>query len=134
MATDASNTQYMPGSCNIGKNEIRQRQVVALIGAILTLVAGAGLLSNEDPNPPRFFIFFPALIFAIGFVQSRKKFCLAYGFAGTFNFGKLGKASRVASAADRKADRKTAINIFLQSVALALGITVVYTTLAIIFN
>jgi hypothetical protein len=134
MATDASNTQYVPGSCNIGKNEIRQRQVVALIGAILTLVAGAGLLSNEDPNPPRFFIFFPALIFAIGFVQSRKKFCLAYGFAGTFNFGKLGKASRVASAADRKADRKTAINIFLQSVALALGITVVYTTLAIIFN
>ena len=134
MATDASNTQYMPGSCNIGKNEIRQRQVVALIGAILTLVAGAGLLSNEDPNPPRFFIFFPALIFAIGFVQSRKKFCLAYGFAGTFNFGKLGKASRVASAADRKADRKTAINIFLQSAGLALGITVVYTTLAIIFN
>jgi hypothetical protein len=134
MATDASNTQYLPGSCNIGKNEIRQRQVVALIGAILTLIAGAGLLSNEDPNPPRFFIFFPALIFAIGFVQSRKKFCLAYGFAGTFNFGKLGKASRVASAADRKADRKTAINIFLQSAALALGITVVYTTLAIIFN
>ena len=134
MATDASNTQYMPGSCNIGKNDIRQRLVVALIGAILTLVAGAGLLSNEDPNPPRFFIFFPALIFAIGFVQSRKKFCLAYGFAGTFNFGKLGKASRVASAADRKADRKTAINIFLQSAGLALGITVVYTTLAIIFN
>jgi hypothetical protein len=134
MATDASNTQYLPGSCNIGKNEIRQRQIVAVIGAILTLVAGAGLLSNEDPNPPRFFIFFPALIFAIGFVQSRKKFCLAYGFAGTFNFGKLGKASRVASAADRKADRKTAINIFLQSAALALGITVVYTTLAIIFN
>ena len=134
MATDASNTQYLPGSCNIGKNEIRQRQVVALIGAILTLVAGAGLLSNEDPNPPRFLIFFPALIFAIGFVQSRKKFCLAYGFAGTFNFGKLGNASRVASAADRKADRKTAINIFLQSAALALGITVVYTTLAIIFN
>ena len=134
MATDASNTQYLPGSCNIGKNEIRQRQIVAVIGAILTLVAGAGLLSNEDPNPPRFFIFFPALIFAIGFVQSRKKFCLAYGFAGTFNFGKLGKASRVASAADRKADRKTAINIFLQSAALAIGITVVYTTLAIIFN
>ena len=134
MATDASNTQYLPGSCNIGKNEIRQRQIVAVIGAILTLVAGAGLLSNEDPNPPRFFIFFPALIFAIGFVQSRKKFCLAYGFAGTFNFGKLGKASRVASAADRKADRKTAINIFLQSAALALGITVVYTILAIIFN
>jgi hypothetical protein len=125
---------YIPGACNIGKSEIRQRQFVALVGAFLTVFIGIGLLSNEDPNPPRFFIFFPALIFSIGFVQSRKKFCLAYGFAGTFNFGKLGKASRVASAEDKKADRKMAISIFRQSVLLALAITVTYTTLAIIFS
>ena len=134
MSKDLNSTNYIPGTCNIGKQEIRQRQVVALIGAVLTVVVGIGLLSNEDPNPPRFFIFFPALVFAIGFVQSRKKFCLAYGFAGTFNFGRLGKASRVASIEDRKADRTTAINIFMQSAALAFGITVVYTTLAFIFN
>lgn len=127
-------SDYIPGTCNIGKSEIRQRQFVALVGAFLTVLIGIGLLSNEDPNPPRFFIFFPALIFAIGFVQSRKKFCLAYGFAGTFNFGRLGKASKVASAEDKKADRKMAISIFRQSVLLALGITVTYTTLAIIFS
>ena len=127
-------TEYIPGTCNIGKSEIRQRQFVALVGAFLTLFIGIGLLSNEDPNPPRFFIFFPALIFSIGFVQTRKKFCLAYGFAGTFNFGRLGKASRVASAEDKKADRKMAISILRQSVLLALGITVTYTTLAIILS
>lgn len=127
-------SDYIPGTCNIGKSEIRQRQFVALIGAVLTVFIGIGLLSNEDPNPPRFFIFFPALIFSIGFVQSRKKFCLAYGFAGTFNFGRLGKASKVASPEDKKADRKMAISIFRQSVLLALGITVTYTTLALIFN
>ncbi len=127
-------SDYIPGTCNIGKSEIRQRQFVALVGAFLTVFIGIGLLSNEDPNPPRFFIFFPALIFAIGFVQSRKKFCLAYGFAGTFNFGRLGKASRVASAEDKKADRKMAISILRQSVLLALGITVTYTTLAIILS
>lgn len=127
-------SDYIPGTCNIGKSEIRQRQFVALIGAVLTVFIGIGLFSNEDPNPPRFFIFFPALIFSIGFVQSRKKFCLAYGFAGTFNFGRLGRASKVASAEDKKADRKMAISIFRQSVLLALGITVTYTTLAFIFN
>jgi len=127
-------SDYIPGTCNIGKSEIRQRQFVALVGAFLTLFIGIGLLSNEDPNPPRFFIFFPALIFSIGFVQTRKKFCLAYGFAGTFNFGRLGKASRVASAEDKKADRKMAISILRQSVLLALGITVTYTTLAIILS
>jgi hypothetical protein len=126
-------TDYIPGTCNIGKGEIRRRQFVALIGLFLTITVGIGLLSNEDPNPPRFFIFLPALVFAIGFVQSRKKFCLAYGFAGTFNFGKLGTLSRVASAEDRKADRKMAISIFRQSALLALAITIVYTTLAYIF-
>ena len=127
-------SDYIPGTCNIGKSEIRQRQFVALVGAFLTVFIGIGLLSNEDPNPPRFFIFFPALIFSIGFVQTRKKFCLAYGFAGTFNFGRLGKASRVASAEDKKADRKMAISILRQSALLALGITVTYTTLAIILS
>ena len=123
-------SDYIPGTCNIGKSEIRQRQFIALIGALLTIYIGKGLLSNEDPNPPRFFIFFPAMIFSIGFVQSRKKFCLAYGFAGTFNFGRLGKASKVASPEDKKADRKMAISILRQSVLLALAITVTYTTLA----
>ena len=127
-------SDYIPGTCNIGKSEIRQRQFIALIGALLTIYIGKGLLSNEDPNPPRFFIFFPAMIFSIGFVQSRKKFCLAYGFAGTFNFGRLGKASKVASPEDKKADRKMALSILRQSVLLALGITVTYTTLAYICN
>ena len=126
-------TDYIPGTCNIGKGEIRRRQFVALIGLFLTITVGIGLLPNEDPNPPRFFIFLPAMVFAIGFVQSRKKFCLAYGFAGTFNFGKLGKVSRVASAEDRKADRKMAVSIFREAFLLALAITVVYTTLAYIF-
>jgi hypothetical protein len=124
---------YIPGTCNIGKGEIRRRQFVALIGLFSTITVGIGLLSNEDPNPPRFFIFLPAMVFAIGFVQSRKKFCLAYGFTGAFNFGKLGKVSRVASAEDRKADRKMAVSIFREAFLLALAITVVYTTLAYIF-
>jgi hypothetical protein len=63
------------------------------------------------------------MIFAIGFVQSRKKFCLAYGFAGTFNFGGLGQISRVSDPIAKKADRKTALTILAQSTALALGLT-----------
>jgi hypothetical protein len=59
-------------------------------------------------------------------VQSRSKFCLAYGFAGTFNFERLGKITKVQSAEDRKADRKTAISILLKSAALAALITAVF--------
>ncbi len=84
------------------------------------------LISTEAAKSARFSIFLPAMVFAIGFVQSRKKFCLAYGFAGTFNFGKLGTVSRVASAEDRKADRVTAAKIFAQSALLALIITTLF--------
>ena len=119
-------TDYIPGTCNIGKGEIRRRQIVALIGLFLTVTSMTALISNEAAQSARFSIFLPAMVFAIGFVQSRKKFCLAYGFAGTFNFGKLGQISRVASAAERKADRVTALKILGQSALLAAVITTLF--------
>ena len=79
-----------PGSCNLGKAEIRRRQVVALIGAVLTLVSFAGLVAADTDNSARWSLFAPLMVFSIGFIQSRKKFCLAYGLMGTFNLGKLG--------------------------------------------
>ncbi len=119
-------TDYIPGSCNIGKGEIRRRQFVALLGLFLTVSSMTALISTEAATSARFSILLPAMVFSIGFVQSRKKFCLAFGFAGTFNFGKLGQISRVASAAERKADRTTALKILGQSVLLALVITTLF--------
>ena len=111
--------QYIPGTCNIGKSEIRQRQVVALIGLALSVSALVGFISTGASPSVRLGIFLPLAIFSIGWVQSRKRFCLAYGFMGTFNFGRLGKVSRVADKASLAADRKTAVSILLQSLGLA---------------
>lgn len=119
-------TEYIPGSCNIGKGEIRRRQLVALIGIFLTFSSATALLATNQSRTNRLSIFIPALIFSIGFVQARSKFCLAYGLAGTFNFERLGRISRVQSKQDRKADRKTAIIILLKSAALAALITALF--------
>jgi len=116
---------YIAGSCNIGKGEIRRRQIVAVIGLILLISTTAGLIGSDSAKSARLGVFIPALIFAIGFIQSRRKFCLAYGLMGTFNFGPLGKLSKVATPEDRKADRKTAISILVQALALALTITLI---------
>jgi len=118
-------TEYIAGSCNIGKGEIRRRKFVALIGAAITLTTATTLFTTDQSRIARLSIFIPAIIFAIGFVQSRKKFCLAYGLAGTFNFGGLGDVKRVQSEEDRKADRKTALSILAQSAILAVAITAV---------
>jgi hypothetical protein len=118
-------TEYIAGSCNIGKGEVRRRKFVALIGAAITLTTATTLFITDQSRFARLSIFIPAIIFAIGFVQSRKKFCLAYGLAGTFNFGGLGDVKRVQSEEDRKADRKTALSILAQSTMLAVAITAV---------
>ena len=117
---------YVPGSCNIGQGEIKRRQAVAVFGLILIVISSAAILTTDQDKGARLSIFIPALIFSIGFVQSRKKFCLAYGLAGTFNFGKLGQISKVQSAEDKKADRKTAVSILFQSIALAGLITGIF--------
>ena len=114
---------YIPGTCNLGKAEIRRRQLVALLGLILTISSFTGLIAAGANQTARFSLFVPLLVFSIGFVQSRKRFCLAYGLMGTFNLGKLGDLTRVQSPEDRKADRKTAIGILLQSAALAAVLT-----------
>ena len=115
--------EYVAGSCNIGTGEIRRRQVVALAGAVISTTSLVGLLNTDAARSARFSLFIPLMVFAIGFIQSRKKFCLAYGFMGTFNFGKLGQISRVSDPISKKADRKTALTILAQSIALALGLT-----------
>jgi hypothetical protein len=118
--------EYIPGACNIGKGEIRRRQLVAIFGLFLTTFSAATIIATDQSKNSRLSIFLPALIFSIGFVQSRKKFCLAYGLAGTFNFGKLGQISKVQSNEDRKSDRKTAVSILFQSAALTAFVTAVF--------
>jgi len=120
---------YIPGSCNLGKSEIRRRQFVALLGLFLTGSTLAGLIGTNSPASARWGLFVPLMVFSVGFIQSRKKFCLAYGLMGTFNLGKLGDISRVQSADDRKADRKTALTILTQSALMALALTAILVVL-----
>jgi hypothetical protein len=111
--------QYIPGSCNIGKGEVRRRQLVALVGLFFSISTLLAFITVDTPTEMRLGIFFPLMVASVGFVQSRSKFCLAYGFAGTFNVGKMGDIKRVASKKDRAADRKTALVILGKSFLLA---------------
>ncbi len=116
---------YIAGTCNIGKGEVRRRQLVALIGFALSFSALVGFISAGTQPSLRLGIFIPLTVGSIGFVQSRKKFCLAYGFMGTFNFGKLGQLSRVSDKASLAADRKMATTILVQSLGLAAVLTLI---------
>jgi hypothetical protein len=111
--------QYIPGSCNIGTGEIRRRQLVALVGLFFSISTLLTFNAVDAPTSIRLGIFFPLMVASVGFVQSRSKFCLAYGFVGTFNIGKMGDIKRVTSKEDRKADQVTALKILGKSFLLA---------------
>ena len=114
---------YIPGTCNLGKAEVRSRQIVALVGLVATLILATGLIASSAPQASGLTLFAPLMVFAVGFIQPRRKFCLAHGLVGTFNLGKLGQFSKVAHPEDKAADRKTALSILAQATALALGLT-----------
>ena len=103
--------------------------MVALIDLILSLSAVATFITTGAARGARFGIFIPLMVMSVGWVQSRKKFCLAYGFAGTFNFGKMGEISRVSDSAARSADRRTALIIFAQSALYAAVLTLLVVAL-----
>ena len=124
-------SSYIAGSCNIGPQEIRRRQAVALLGLVLTVISLVGLIRISASPSARLGIFFPTLIFSIGYIQARSKFCLAYGFLGTFNLGKLGDLSKVSSKEDKAADRKTALKILAKAITLAAFITLLVVLLPI---
>lgn len=116
---------YIAGVCNIGKAEVRQRLIVSFVGLGLALSSAAGLLAADAPRGARWGIIVPLLVWSVGLVQARHRFCVAYGILGTFNFGKLGKVSRVNDPAFRRADRITVLKLaglsFVYAFAAALG-------------
>lgn len=116
-------TEYVPGTCNIGAGEVRQRQVVAGIGFLLFISSAITLFAMDAPRSARLALFLPLMMASIGWVQSRRKFCLAYGFMGTFNFGKLGQLSRVHDKGALRADRSTALKILMQGLSYAAVVT-----------
>lgn len=124
-----SANSYVPGTCNIGNGEVRRRQIVAVIGLALSISTLLGFIATNAPASARLTIFFPLAITFIGWVQSRKKFCLAYGLMGTFNFGKLGDLSKVADKASKAADRKMAFKILAEVVLYAAVTTLVIVAL-----
>lgn len=125
MSSKMPEISYVPGTCNIGKGEVRKRQVVALLGLFFSITTLLTFMTVDTPQSIRLGIFFPLMVASVGFVQSRSKFCLAYGLAGTFNVGKMGDIKRVTSKEDRAADRKTALVILAKSFALATLATMV---------
>jgi hypothetical protein len=116
-------SEYQSGVCNIGPAEIKRRRQGALIGALLFAISTLLFVVTDASTSTRLITFIPALLFAVGIIQSKRRFCVAYGFMGVFNLEKLGATKKITLNQDLKADRKYAVKLLLQSVAIAIVLT-----------
>lgn len=114
--------EYVAGACNIGPEEIARRRRFARIGFVATVLLAVLLVALGVPagSPARLLIGLPLTGAAIGQIQAQRRFCMAYGLAGTFNLGALGSLERVAGAAAIAADRRTALIIGAQGLAVGI--------------
>ena len=117
---------YVPGVCNIGPAERRQRATMGWIGLAVTFVALAIFVIFDVPTPVRVLVAIPAALAANGFLQSALHFCVGFAMRGLYNLGdKLGTEENVLDTEMRKADQKKGIQITVYSLLIAAAIVVI---------
>jgi hypothetical protein len=117
-------SDYIPGNCNIGPEEIKKRLRIGYIGlaAMITFILIAEL--NQLPQVWKLALFAPAVYATSGFVQARQRFCFLFGFLGIFSIA--GKRSRVKDLHQLRKDRRKAYLLVSQVFIGAVIITLLY--------
>ena len=111
---------YIPGVCNIGREEIRMRWMTGWTGLVLTIAIWLGFVYFSSPALMRLWLFVPAFVSAIGLLQASLHFCVAFGAKGLFNFKpEVGKTESVDQAEFRAKDKAKAIKILLVAAVIA---------------
>jgi hypothetical protein len=117
--------QYIPGTCNIGPEEIALRRRAGHVGLALTAALGAALLRSDVHPAWRLALALPAAGAASGYLQAHQRFCANYGFRGLYNFDSRGHEQPVPLAGAREEDRRRSLQIAASSAAIGLGIGLV---------
>jgi hypothetical protein len=116
--------QYIPGTCNIGPEEIALRRRAGHVGLAVTAALGAALLRSDLHPAWRLALALPAAGAAAGYLQARQRFCADYGFRGLYNFDARGHEQPV-GADTREEDRRRSLQIAATSAAIGAGVALV---------
>jgi hypothetical protein len=114
---------YIPGVCNIGRAEIRQRKLLGWLGLVVTVALWAILMFAHVAPEWRLVLFIPAAMGMAGFLQAAWHFCARFGLGGVFNFGpEVGRTDTVEQAEFRRLDRQKALRIIGLSVLAGVAV------------
>lgn len=116
-------SKYVPGVCNIGKDEIRVRRNAGLT-SLLTLAVFIFLLRVLDlPSILQYGIFIGIYAVAINYFQVSNQFCVNFGSREIFNFEDRGEKNRIENDLARKLDRQKVIKMNLRAALAGIILT-----------
>ena len=122
--------RYRAGACNIGPEEIAERRRLGAIELVVAIGLAAALVIVGTPGWTRIAVW-PILAGAfVTLEQVRRRFCVAFGFAGIRNFGPLGGAQRIEDASARAVDRRAALVLTTYCSIAAAALTAVLVAVA----
>ncbi|HTA28230.1 MAG TPA: hypothetical protein VK809_10600 [Bacteroidia bacterium] len=119
-------SEYIPGTCNIGPAEIKARRNVAVISTIVSIVIIILLVVLHADKLWRLTLFIPATSVAVSFQQVYFHFCVNFGLRGIFNFGDIGKTFTVDQQENFKKDRMKAQKMIATGIFFGLVIAVLF--------
>jgi hypothetical protein len=117
---DSSNSQYRPGICNIGVQEVRVRKIFLNIFLILTAILTITTVYWNNSVVIWSMLLFTTFSTIVLGLEIRYKFCIVFGFFNLHNFKQLGHLDEIHDTENAKADRARVLQIILQALAVAL--------------
>jgi hypothetical protein len=114
--------QYVPGTCNIGREEITLRRRFGHVGLAVTAALAAALIRSDLHPAWRLTLALPAAGAAAGYLQARQRFCANFGFRGVYNFTTRGHEQQVTNEEALAEDRRRALQIGATSAGIGLGV------------
>ncbi len=114
--------EYLPGVCNIGKNEIRERHALAFMGFMVSAVLVTSVILYHLPRWALLASFIPLVLAFEGFYQGHFKFCAGFAAAGVYNTEDSKK--KVIDQKDHAKDMKKAKQIHLYSITSAIIVAI----------
>ncbi len=117
--------EYEPGVCNIGPTQQRRRLLLGVGSLLAAVVLVAAVLALEWAQWLLVLAVFPLYGAALGFLQYRARFCVGFAGIGVFDTGD--GTNEITDPAALEADRRRAVRLNAQAVAVGvIGTIVVY--------
>ena len=117
---------YIPGSCNIGPEEIKRRFRVGYTGLVLMVLLILCIKWLHLPHTVRLLLFLPAFYMLSGFLQAFGKFCYIYGWKGISSLTGRRKFRNITDETYLKQDRNRAIKFMMLVTLSSILLTAIY--------